>query len=553
MEKTIDELKSALQKFLSIKPEILNSIAADAAQEITGKDSPMKMKIRNLMDFLETDMQSGKLFRTATVKTQKELMMDLGEKEAADYYKYLRLPQTRLLDREEQISSISMELLKHPEYFLYVFDKEEYTEMREILKTPEGELCYLEEESSAAVKAIGLGLADFSRKGKDGEICLASDIKEYIDVLDERTIKKTYQMLEKFDMQLGKLIQLYGIVELESLYNIYRNAYKDNTEKKNFFRMVYWHARFNDFLETVYRVNGTCYVASKDLDVVKVLERTEMYADKLFYREYSAMEIDFLTEDMSNRSEWMDYFFVALRDLFGMQNSEALACLESIVDTIIEGDTLDFVLAEIEEENQHKYSVESAVELWKDVAGIMLDMELPMLKGRCRRQYAEEQKVSPWSVGMISDVYDFENSKKRHIYQFPVEIQEELYAEDGNEDVQIQQLFEYKEQNKICSEEFIYLLAEKCLMNDQMKQAETLIYELMLSSPEGKNAAKFLKKIAGELKKRDGSEEIPEELAWNWMGYENAQKPYIRSNPKIGRNDPCPCGSGKKYKKCCGR
>jgi len=25
-----------------------------------------------------------------------------------------------------------------------------------------------------------------------------------------------------------------------------------------------------------------------------------------------------------------------------------------------------------------------------------------------------------------------------------------------------------------------------------------------------------------------------------------------RSTPKVGRNDPCPCGSGKKYKKCCG-
>ena len=25
-----------------------------------------------------------------------------------------------------------------------------------------------------------------------------------------------------------------------------------------------------------------------------------------------------------------------------------------------------------------------------------------------------------------------------------------------------------------------------------------------------------------------------------------------RSVPKVGRNDPCPCGSGKKYKKCCG-
>ena len=26
-----------------------------------------------------------------------------------------------------------------------------------------------------------------------------------------------------------------------------------------------------------------------------------------------------------------------------------------------------------------------------------------------------------------------------------------------------------------------------------------------------------------------------------------------RATPKVGRNDPCPCGSGKKYKKCCGR
>ena len=26
---------------------------------------------------------------------------------------------------------------------------------------------------------------------------------------------------------------------------------------------------------------------------------------------------------------------------------------------------------------------------------------------------------------------------------------------------------------------------------------------------------------------------------------------YVRPEPKVGRNDPCPCGSGKKYKKCC--
>ncbi|MGJ5819572.1 SEC-C metal-binding domain-containing protein [Paludibaculum fermentans] len=28
--------------------------------------------------------------------------------------------------------------------------------------------------------------------------------------------------------------------------------------------------------------------------------------------------------------------------------------------------------------------------------------------------------------------------------------------------------------------------------------------------------------------------------------------PILREGPKVGRNDPCPCGSGRKHKKCCG-
>ena len=28
---------------------------------------------------------------------------------------------------------------------------------------------------------------------------------------------------------------------------------------------------------------------------------------------------------------------------------------------------------------------------------------------------------------------------------------------------------------------------------------------------------------------------------------------FRRTEPKVGRNDPCPCGSGEKYKKCCGK
>jgi uncharacterized protein len=30
-----------------------------------------------------------------------------------------------------------------------------------------------------------------------------------------------------------------------------------------------------------------------------------------------------------------------------------------------------------------------------------------------------------------------------------------------------------------------------------------------------------------------------------------AQEPVVNPNRDVGRNDPCPCGSGLKYKKCC--
>lgn len=33
---------------------------------------------------------------------------------------------------------------------------------------------------------------------------------------------------------------------------------------------------------------------------------------------------------------------------------------------------------------------------------------------------------------------------------------------------------------------------------------------------------------------------------------DDSEKPFIREGHKVGRNDPCPCGSGKKYKQCCG-
>ncbi|WP_243545289.1 YchJ family protein [Pseudodesulfovibrio tunisiensis] len=45
-----------------------------------------------------------------------------------------------------------------------------------------------------------------------------------------------------------------------------------------------------------------------------------------------------------------------------------------------------------------------------------------------------------------------------------------------------------------------------------------------------------------------------DEGIWYYVdGEAIAGPPVRRETPKIGRNEPCPCGSGRKYKKCCGR
>ena len=59
------------------------------------------------------------------------------------------------------------------------------------------------------------------------------------------------------------------------------------------------------------------------------------------------------------------------------------------------------------------------------------------------------------------------------------------------------------------------------------------------------DAASYEKQIMAEQAAVPGETEVPER--------EVKQETVRREEPKVGRNDPCPCGSGKKYKHCCGR
>ena len=52
------------------------------------------------------------------------------------------------------------------------------------------------------------------------------------------------------------------------------------------------------------------------------------------------------------------------------------------------------------------------------------------------------------------------------------------------------------------------------------------------------------------LNQHERSNFVKEDGKWFYVDREFVKGPPVRST-KVGRNEPCPCGSGKKYKKCC--
>jgi hypothetical protein len=95
----------------------------------------------------------------------------------------------------------------------------------------------------------------------------------------------------------------------------------------------------------------------------------------------------------------------------------------------------------------------------------------------------------------------------------------------------------------------------------------------LMESPQGQIMADFLvfcQEKGVDLSNGNPNDPRIERLQKEWLSTPrdafNGKKPsemlahaqgkvetFHRQDPRVGRNDPCPCGSGKKFKKCCGR
>ncbi len=103
---------------------------------------------------------------------------------------------------------------------------------------------------------------------------------------------------------------------------------------------------------------------------------------------------------------------------------------------------------------------------------------------------------------------------------------------------------------------------EEGLLDPEVSGFVELEQELLAPEANPRECRQLITNVIEELEDWDGFQPF---AAWNGIPPEtpafddkflppppyDPPQPYVRG-PKIGRNDPCPCGSGKKYKKCCG-
>ncbi len=78
---------------------------------------------------------------------------------------------------------------------------------------------------------------------------------------------------------------------------------------------------------------------------------------------------------------------------------------------------------------------------------------------------------------------------------------------------------------------------------------QEMLYLLKESTVKALTHIRFQEVTETDLKHEDQTRD----LKYSGGEQEVPRTPYRRKGKKIGRNDPCPCGSGKKYKYCCGR
>jgi len=302
------------------------------------------------------------------------------------------------------------------------------------------------------------------------------------------------------------------------------------------------------------------YLSLED-DLLRIFgsERIAAVMDRLGIEEGEPIEHKLITKAIENAQKRVEAYNFSIRKQL-LEYDDVMNKHREIIyglrRQILEGRDIDKLITDMIEDK-----VESIVERYTDPKKKPDQWDIKALERDFLRIFAFRPKIEPDDIG------------EERFNQLTVDEIKEILISQTKE--------RYKDKKKLFGEESLSEISKLVLLNmidknwiDHLQDMEFLKESIglrgygqldPLREYQKEGFAMFealLDRIKEEtlnivfsLRLMKGAEEIPKrerKILYMSHGDEPPRMP-IKKQKKIGRNDPCPCGSGKKYKKCCGR
>lgn len=513
----------------------------------------------------ELDLEKYKSVEVVTSgNLMQDFMLNLNEKDVNNYIKYLQLTVTDYSTKLSKIKKILSFLSENPEYYLYVLYKNSLEVLFDIFDNNVSDLGFGKYISDSVYDAIQnsamLGFFKVQDKGSKCVIQLAKDAGEIVAKLKQVDSESVYSNLKLVDKYLGAIVRNYGLIGIDEAIDIIKeNNPSLKMDAKELKRMFYWHVRMKDMAQTGYnKLTQETFIFAPGYPAAEIMVyRQDHNIDKkIGYKQLDFSNPDTFTSTLGNMYYCWEEMAEMLHEQVALDEYEIEGYINRIFDDVVRGCTA----SQIYEDLKNNYPEKNPFGLymyWHSSFACAAEMGLPYLKGYSRYEYYKETGSLPENLPMSDKALPQYNvGRNSELTMLPEEDQWKLFYIQGNDNLQ-----HHKDKCIDIAKELldkygddIYVLAslpEALMALEQRDMAKEVLRKMILMDHSLKKQINAMLKIINSGMKLAYFEDGPFDYdPFDDFDY-TPQDPVIREHPKIGSNDPCPCGSGKKFKKCC--
>lgn len=496
------------------------------------------------------------IIKNVSKKSSVDLFCQNSMKSVREHCKYIGVRADESASVMQCAVKFWDEFARHPEYLAYIFDWEELQELMELIQAPNGE-CSRVPDQITVQKALALTLFDFSEEAVNrNSYAVLRQTPEAAELIGRYTPKE-WQRISRERMKRGGnvnyLLNMYNMMKRDSFCEKYQEYFEASVSKDEVLRAVYLGGTFCRELQTAETVDGIAYIAQNFVDMEKVLLSQQGEGVEIEYRTFSSKDRKKFSQGYSGMYPvWAEYFDYMIEN-YEIDEWETEEYLLEDYNRVKNGEGAEVLWKDVLEGGMAE-TVDSYVSFWSYFLGVCLTTGIPKYMGYSREEYADIKGISPAELGLYGDFEPVHKiTKKTHLYEMPLELQLRIYKiVSGPVNRKAQEaLEELIQETGIENYELEYLTCGGYLKEEEYDKAEKCLKRIQKAYPKDEN----IKHLLDTIKSLTWPEE--EEISvWDMIDGKTPKSNVVtfrREQPKIGRNDPCPCGSGKKYKKCCGK